>query len=157
MSGEYLLGISQTGLTLENLDTISASLDALTLTLDAYATAVQPQIAQFDSTHKQGFFTGANLEAVMQSAEQGTDGERIFMKGFRPVTDASVFYGSVNYRETVQAPSNVGAEALINSRTGRCDFRRSTRYGRYVGRIPAGTAWSFSAGIEPDVAAEGQL
>jgi hypothetical protein len=47
--GEYLLGISQTGLTLENLDTISSSIDALTLSLDSYATAVQPQIAQFNS------------------------------------------------------------------------------------------------------------
>jgi hypothetical protein len=58
MSGEYLLGISQTGLTLENLDSISSSLDALTLSLDAYATAVQPEIAQFGTAHKQGFFRG---------------------------------------------------------------------------------------------------
>jgi hypothetical protein len=67
VSGEYLLGISQAGITLENLDTISSSIDALTLTLDAYATAVQPQIAQFDSNHKQGFFTGANLEATCKA------------------------------------------------------------------------------------------
>ncbi len=157
MSGEFLLGISQTGLTLENLDTISASLDALTLTLDAYATAVQPQIAQFDSAHKQGFFTGANLEATFQTAEQGTDGMRVFMRGFRPVTDAPTFYGSVNYRETAQATSMAGSEALINARTGRCDFRRSTRYGRYAGRIPAGTVWTFAAGVEPDVVQDGSL
>jgi hypothetical protein len=94
VSGEYLLGISQAGLTLENLDTISSSLDALTLTLDAYATSVQPQIAQFDSTHKQGFFTGANLEATLQSSEQGTDGNLIYIRGFRPITDAATVYGS---------------------------------------------------------------
>ena len=34
-TGEYLLGISQTGLTLESLDSISSSLDALTRSLDA--------------------------------------------------------------------------------------------------------------------------
>ncbi len=33
-TGEYLLGMSQTGLTLENLDSISASLDALTLVFE---------------------------------------------------------------------------------------------------------------------------
>lgn len=48
VTGEYLLGISQTGLTLENLDSISSSLDALTLSLDAYATAVQPDRAVFE-------------------------------------------------------------------------------------------------------------
>src|SRR6185437_8680810 len=58
VSGEYLLGLSQTGLTLENLDSISASIDALALSLDAFATAVQPEIAQFDSAHTLGFFRG---------------------------------------------------------------------------------------------------
>ena len=49
VTGQYLMGISQTGLTLENLDSISTSLDALTLTLDGFATAVQPEIGQFNS------------------------------------------------------------------------------------------------------------
>ena len=157
MSGEFLLGISQSGITLEALDAISASIDAMTLSLDAYATAVQPEIAQFDSAHKLAFFRGTNLEATLQTAEQGTDSERVFMKGFRPITDAATFYGSVSYRETAQGASTAGDEALINSRTGRCDFRRSTRYGRYVGRIPAGTTWTFTAGVEPDVMTDGSL
>jgi hypothetical protein len=155
-SGEYLLGISQAGVTLESLDAISSSIDALTLTLDAYATSVQPQIAQFDSNHKQGFFTGANLEATLESSEQGTDEDRIFVNGFRPITDAATFYGSCSSRETQQATATAGTEVLINSRTGRCDMRRSTRYSRFKGRIPAGTTWTFSAGVIPDVSTDGQ-
>jgi hypothetical protein len=81
-TGEYLVGISQTGLTLENLDAISASLDALTLSLDSYATAVQPQIAQFNGSHVLGFFSGTNLEATIESAEQGTDENEMFIRGF---------------------------------------------------------------------------
>ena len=96
LTGEYLLGISQTGLTLENLDSISTSLDALTLSLDAYATAVQPEIAQFSSVHVLGFFRGTNLEATLESAEQGTDGTEIFVRGFRPITDAPTLYGSAS-------------------------------------------------------------
>jgi hypothetical protein len=99
-TGEYLLGISQTGLTLENLDSDFIVIDALTLSLDAYATAVQPQIAQFNSSHVLGFFRGTNLEATMESAEQGTDEKRITIRGFRPVTDAATLYGSVTYRDT---------------------------------------------------------
>lgn len=155
MHGEYLLGISQTGLTLENLDAINSSIDAMTLTLDAYATAVQPEIAQFSSSHALGFFRGANLEATLESSEQGTDGERLRVRGFRPVTDSPTVYGSITYREMVSATPYIGAEVGKNARTGRCDMNKSTRYVRYKNRIPAGTVWTFTAGIEPDVTTEG--
>lgn len=154
-SGEYFFGVSQSGLTLENLDAISASIDALTLTLDAYATAVQPEIAQFNSSHMLGFFRGDNLEATLETAEQGTDGRRLFIRGFRPVTDAATLYGSASYRETVSATATSTTEVQKNSRTGRCDFTRSTRYARFKNRIPAAEEWTYSAGVEPDVETEG--
>lgn len=156
-SGEYLLGISQSGLTLENLDSISSSIDALTLTLDAYATAVQPEIAQFGSDHKLSFFRGDNLEATIETGEQGTDGQRIYLNGFRPITDAATVYGSASYRETQQAATAQLAEIIISSRTGRCDLRRDTRYSRMKIRIPAATTWTFAAGVEADVTQTGQL
>ncbi|HEY3792961.1 MAG TPA: hypothetical protein VGM09_14095 [Bradyrhizobium sp.] len=155
--GEYLLGISQTGLTLENLDSISSSLDALTLSLDAYATAVQPEIAQFDGSHVLGFFRGANLEATIESPEQGTDENRITVRGFRPVTDAAMLYGSVSYRDTPSAIATAGAEVPVNARTGRCDLMRDTRYARFKVRIPAATPWTFCAGVVPDVTEGGAL
>jgi hypothetical protein len=156
MSGEYLLGMSQPGITLENLDSLSASIDALEATLDSFAVSTQPLIAQFSSEHKMGFFSGSNLEATLESSEQGTDGKRIRVQGFRPITDAATVYGSASYRETQQATATAGDEILINSRTGRCDINRSTRYSRYKTRIPAGTTWSFMAGVEPDVTTEGK-
>jgi hypothetical protein len=157
VTGEYLLGISQTGLTLENLDSISPSLDAMTLSLDAYATAVQPEIAQFSGTHVLGFFRGANLEATIESAEQGTDENRITIRGFRPVTDAATLFGSVSYRDTPSAPAMAGTEVLVNARTGRCDVRRDTRYSRFKVRIPAATSWTFAAGVIPDLTTSGTL
>jgi hypothetical protein len=156
-TGEYLLGISQTGLTLESLDAISASLDALTLSLDAYATAVQPEIAQFDSSHVLGFFRGDSLEATIESAEQGSDEQRITVRGFRPVTDAATLYGSVSYRDTLSAASTAGTEVLLNSRTGRCDMMRDARYSRFKVRVPAATTWTFLAGVVPDVTTNGTL
>lgn len=155
MSGEYLLGMSQPGVTLENLDAISSSIDALGASLDSFAVSTQPLIAQFNSEHKIGFFSGTNLEATMETAEQGTDGRRIFVNGFRPVTDASSVYGSASYRErTADTPTSL-AEIAMNSRTGRCDMRRSTRYSRMKIRIPASTQWTFAAGVEPDIRQEG--
>jgi len=157
VTGEYLLGISQTGLTLENLDTISGSIDALTLSLDAYATAVQPEVAQFSSSHVLGFFRGDNLEATIESAEQGTDENRITIRGFRPVTDAATLYGSVSYRDTPSGTATAGSEVLVNSRTGRCDMMRDTRYSRFKVRVPAATTWTFCAGVVPDITTNGTL
>jgi hypothetical protein len=87
-----------------------------------------------------GFFSGANLEATLETSEQGLDGKRIFMGGFRPVTDAPSVYGSASYRErTSDTPTSL-AEIAMNTRTGRCDLRRSTRYSRMKVRIPASTS-----------------
>lgn len=156
MSGEYLLGISQTGQTLEGLDAMSASLDAMSASLDSYATSVTPEISQF-SANILGFFRGSSLEATMETPEQGTDGKRIRVRGFRPVTDAQSVFGSASFRETQRtAPISI-SEVAINQRTGRCDFQKSTRYTRMKTRIPAGDPWTFSAGVEPDIVTEGYL
>jgi hypothetical protein len=137
--------------------TIAGSLDAMTLSLDAYATAVQPEIAQFSGAHVLGFFRGANLEATIESAEQGTDENRITIRGFRPVTDAATLFGSVSYRDTLSATATADAEVLVNVRTGRCDVRRDTRYSRFKVRIPAATPWTFCAGVIPDLTTNGTL
>ena len=155
MTGEYLLGMSQPGITLESLDDLSASIDALAATLDSFAVSTQPLIAQFGSTHCLGFFSGANLEATLETPEQGTDGRRIFVSGFRPVVDASTVYGSASYRETVSDTPTSLPEIAKNSRTGRCDMRRSTRYSRMKVRIPASEQWTYAAGVEPDIRQEG--
>lgn len=155
MSGEYLLGMSQPGITLENLDSISSSIDALGASLDSFAVATQPLIAQFNSAHKLGFFSGSNLEAELETAEQGTDGTRIMVRGFRPVTDSATVFGSLRYRETLGTSPTEGAEVSRNTRTGRCDMRRSTRYARMKVRIPAATQWGYCAGVEPDVITDG--
>ena len=155
MTGEYLLGMSQPGITLEALDDISASIDDLGATLDSFAVSTQPLIAQFSSEHKMGFFSGANLEATLETSEQGTDGQRIRVGGFRPITDAPTVYGSASTRETQQEAVTAGTEILINSRTGLCDMNTSTRYSRYKVRIPASTLWTFANGVEPKVKTEG--
>jgi hypothetical protein len=155
MSGEYLLGMSQPGITLESLDAISSSIDALEAPLDSFAVSTQPLIAQFNSDHKMGFFAGSNLEATLETPEQGTDGRRVFVNGFRPVTDASSVYGSASYREIISETPSSLPEIAKNTRTGRCDLRRSTRYSRLKVRVPASEQWTYAAGVEPDIRQEG--
>ena len=58
--------------TLENIDNISSSLDALIPSLDSFATSVTPEIAMFNLwPHELGFFRGPNLEAAMATAASG--------------------------------------------------------------------------------------
>jgi hypothetical protein len=157
-SGQFLLGVSQSGLTLEALDTIApgGSVDAMTLSFDDYPTAVQPQLGQFNSSGALGFFSGPALEATMQSAEQGGD-QRVTVRGFKPITDAPTLAGSLFYRDTQRATPLQSAETGMSTRTGRCDMMRDCGFVRFQTRIPAGTAWTFAAGIVPDMAAGGAV
>lgn len=157
MTGEYLLGMSQPGITLENLDTLSASIDALAASLDSFAVSTQPLIAQFGSAHKLGFFSGANLETTLETAEQGADGEQVFCSGFRPVTDAPTVYGSLSYRDLPSETPTSLPEIARNSRTGNCDLRRSTKFTRMKIRIPASTSWTFAAGVHPNIVPDGEV
>jgi hypothetical protein len=156
MRGQYFMGLSQAGITLEALDAISTNIDTMTTPWDNYATSVTPEISQFDSNNMLGFFRGSNLEAVLESSEQGTDGDQIRIRGFRPITDAATVYGSVSSRPTQQTAPLAGTEVLVNARTGRCDMNISTRYSRFKTRIPSGVPWSFAAGVEPDIKKDGK-
>lgn len=155
MSGEYILSMSQPGITLENLDALNSSIDALEASFDSFSVFTQPLLAQFNSDHKMGFFSGSSLEATLETAEQGTDGRRIFIGGFRPVTDAASVYGSASYREVTSDTPTSLPEIAKNTRTGRCDLRRSTRYTRMKVRIPASQNWTYTAGVEPDISPGG--
>ena len=154
LSGEYLGAMSQPGITLEGLDSISSSLDALTQSLDSYTAAVTPEIALFNSGHMMGFLRGTPMEATLQTAEQGTDGQRLAIKNLRPVTDAASVYGNVSIRENIQDTPTWKTESQVNGR-GQCNIRASGRYSRLQARIPAGTSWTYAAGIEPDIVLEG--
>jgi hypothetical protein len=137
--------------------TIAGSLDNMTLSLDAYATAVQPDLAQFNASSVLGFLQGPTMEATMECAEQGTDENELFTRGFRPITDAATLFGAISYRESPSATAVYGPEVAVSARTGRVDARRSARYQRYKVRIPAATVWTFCAGVVPDVEQEGTL
>jgi hypothetical protein len=158
-SGEFLFKMAQPGITLEQVDTlIGANLDLIVQSFDSLSTAIVPELAAFDTAHLASFFRGPNLEATLETSEQGTDGQRIKLKiGFRPVSDAPTVYGSASRRENLQTAVSAGTESLINSTTGICNMLVDTRYSRFKCRIPAGTVWQFINGVEPrDLKATGK-
>jgi hypothetical protein len=153
VSGEYLSSLARPGVTLESLDSVSASLDALTFSLDDVSVAALARLSAVNSAHRLGFFSADNLEATIDTAEQSS-GRRVRVKGFRPITDAGTCFGSISGRETVQAATNYSAEQPVNAR-GFCPANVSTRLARARIRIPAATAWTYASGIDPIFAPEG--
>jgi hypothetical protein len=153
--GEYIATLSRPGVTLENLDDINGSIDDLPSSLDNFSTATPAQLSAIDSDHKLGFFTGDNLEAVLETSEQGGDGRRIFVRNARPVTDAADVFVSISGREEIETGVAFGSESEINAQ-GLCPQRISTRYARGKMRIPAAQSWTFASGIEPEFSVEGQ-
>ena len=154
-SGEYLSTLARPGLTLENLDSISGSIDALTFSLDDVSTAALSKLSAVNSAHKLGFYAGDNLEATIDTPEQSLDDRRVRVKGIRPITDAATCFGSLSTRETVQETAVYSAEQAVNAR-GVCPANVSTRLARGHLRIPAGTSWSYATGIEPAFGQEGK-
>lgn len=157
ISGEYISNASKPGLTLDALDSINASIDALTFSLDDVSTEHLEYIAAFDSSHRLNFITGTPLEATLETSDYSQDnGRRMRVKGFRPDTDAASCYGKLLFRETVQASTSSTSEIAVSS-NGECFTNLSTRLARAHIRIPAGTVWTFAAGVEPFVGAEGKF
>ncbi len=134
---------------------IAGPMDAMGPSLDSYPSATAAALAGFDGAHALGFFNGPNLEAKLESSEKGDLGIRLFIRSFRPSTDAPIVYGSVSSRENLQSVRNYSAEQLITA-TGNIHARVSTRYARGKIRIPYGTPWTFAMGIEPESVLDGK-
>lgn len=156
ISGEYITNLARPGLTLDALDTISSSIDALAFPLDDISTVAAEYIGAFDSSHRLNFISGSALEATLDTSEQEMEGaRRMRVQGIRPITDAATCYGSVGARETTQSSVTYSTERAVNV-YGLCPANVSTRLGRGRLRIPAGTAWTFATGFEPTAAPEGK-
>jgi len=152
--GEYIASLSQPGITLDGLDTLYTSIDDIPGSLDQFPSGTFPEIASVNSSHRVGFYSGINLEANIETSEMHMDsqrsGNRVFVRGFRVISDAPTVYGSVSSRENAGASRTYSAETPANTQ-GVCPQRVSTKFARGKIRIPEGTSWTFAQGIEPDL------
>lgn len=155
MTGEYIAPAVKPGLTLDALDSVSGSIDALGFSLDSVQAALSARLSIFDTSHQMGFFDGSNLEAILETAEQSIDGRRVRVRGFEPRTDAVTAYGSIRYRDNAQASLSQTTEIAINS-SGNCPQNIDTKLARARLRIPAGETWTYAMGVEPDFAPSGK-
>jgi len=154
MSGQFLSSLARPGITLEGLDSVG-DLDALSYPLDNFSAATLAQISIVTPDNRLGYFTGPNLEARLGCSEQSAIAQRIFVRGFHPITDAPDVFGKVGKRENLKTASVFTPESRLNAQ-GFVPLRASTRYARAQIRIPAGTDWTFATAIVPDYVQEGK-
>jgi hypothetical protein len=148
VSGEYIAALATPGVTLEGLDALYATLEDITVSLDDIPASVVVNLSIFSSSHKAGFLSGDNLEAIIETAEVGSD-RRQMVRSVRPDTDAGTVYSSVLTRARLTDTATTSAEVTMDT-YGFAFHRADARLIKYRNRIPAATQWTFSIGVEPD-------
>lgn len=149
VSGSVLFATATPATSMDDLDTLYPNLDAMTITLDSptFMGGV-PYVGAFDDSFKLAYFNGANMAAIVQTAEfQPIPGKRAFGRGFRPLTDAANAQGRTAARENLQAVPSWTAVADMDE-TGLVPQRVSGRYMRAEVSIPAGEEWTSLQGVD---------
>ena len=145
------------GTTLEGLDSISASLDALADSLDADAwKGGALALYGFDTANKSGAFNGAAKTARLETTEMSLpDGSIFFCNSTRPLVQSdgsgtnSVYLGT---RNLLDANYSFGSAATANS-IGEHNFRKAARYMRFRCDIAGG--FERAIGVRVNVKANG--
>lgn len=146
---EYVYPSLSQGFTLEGLDSISASLDALPLSLDhrAYAGG-RTSIAAFTTAHKLAYFTGSALAATVETGEFDSANTRVFGRGIRPLVDTDgTVTAAIGYRDT-PGGSVTFTSATSRGADGVCPQRIDARYAKARVSVAAAATWTHAQGIE---------
>lgn len=127
---------------------IGGSLDALGISLDSFQLSAVATISAVDSMGRVGFFTGTNMDAIMETEEFDLEGDTIFCDTIRPITDCGSGLVSVVTRQSAQAPRILGTTSTIDV-NGLAGIIQEGRYMRGRLECPAGTTWTYARGLQP--------
>lgn len=129
------------GYTLEQLDTVSSSLDALEFSLDSRVwTGNSTLLSGFDSDNKQVNFDGAAMDATIETQEeQISSGKRSSVTLVRPIVDGSSATVTIQIGERNLLTDSVTWQSEISTNsTGDCPVRSNARYHRARVKITGG-------------------
>jgi hypothetical protein len=152
---EMLCRFVSPGYTLESLDNVSSSLDALPASLDDPAwMGGRLSYAAFNTSHVLSTFSGDALDATVDTQEVQPNPEgRAHCLSVRPIVDGgttvSVRVGSRN----LQTESVTLGTPVTQNSSGECPSRVNARYMRF--RIQNSGNFSFIIGAKPTIRPEG--
>lgn len=134
---------------------IGGSLDALPFSLDSISTAAVAQLAAVGPSGTLGFFTGDNIEAILETPEADAFGPLVFVSDLWPMTDSPDALCSLGYRMRPMDTVAYTDEIAVTD-YGSCSLEQEARYAKARMRIPAGSVWTYARGIRPDVQPAGE-
>lgn len=145
---EYLFTSLSEGYTLDSLDTLSGSLDALPLSLDSRAyTGDNYILSGFNTDHKHVNFNGAALDAVLETTElQSQEGYLTEVLRIKPIYSGS---GTVTMQvgtRNLFSAANTWGNAISLNASGECPVRANARYHRFRVTITGG--FNDAQGVE---------
>jgi hypothetical protein len=143
---------TQSSYTLESLDSLSGSIDALVFSLDSrfYTGAGRLLLSGFDSSHRQGFFSGSNLAATVETGDtQLTPGRKSLLRSLRPMVEGNGVVPSITIRSRNRLQdAHTDATPVAANANGVCPVRVNARYHRAKMTIPAASSWNFATGVD---------
>jgi hypothetical protein len=135
---------------------IGGSLDALSFSLDSIALAAVATISAFNSSGQLGFFTGVNMDAILETEEFDLEGDTVFCDTIRPITDCSAGLVSVVTRQSAQAPRIISTPSPLDA-NGLAGIVQEGRYMRGRLELPAGSTWTYAKGLQPTFQPAGEV
>jgi hypothetical protein len=139
----------QSGWTLEQLDQFG-TVEQVPFSLDSavWAGIANRLIGGFDTTHKLGFFNGANLAATVDTTEAAPgNGRLVRIRSTRPLVDGGTPSIALGTRNMLMDPVAWGSAVAANS-NGSCPLHTAARYIRGRITMPAGQSWTHMLGID---------
>jgi hypothetical protein len=143
---------TQAGYTIDTMDNVAATIDAIPFPVDSrfWTGSGRLLLSGFDTSHRQGFFSGSTLAATIETGDnQLTPGRRSLFRGLRPMIEGtsvtpSLTVGKRNHlTEAVTYGSAIPANAY-----GICNARVNARYHRARITIPAASSWQLARGVD---------
>lgn len=143
---------TQSSATIDGLDSYSATIDGLLFPVDSaiYTGTGRLLLAGFNTSHQQGFYSGTNVAATIETGEaQLVAGRKSLLRGLRPIVEGTSVTPSatIRWRNRMQDALTDETAVAANS-TGICKVRAKARYHRAKITIPAASTWTYARGID---------
>lgn len=144
---ECLFSYITIGYTLEGLDAVSGSLDALPFSLDSRAwTGGKTVLGAFDNTHTLGLFTGAAMTAVIQTAEiRVNSAGRGLIDSISPYVEGGTITARLGWRNGLSDAVMWTVQTSPNPYTGDIDFSLQSQFVR--AEVTISGVWTLAHGI----------
>lgn len=145
---EFMYASISEGYTLDSLDSLSGSLDALPFSLDSRVYKGENYLLSgFDSNHKQVNFDGSAMTAMLETQEvQLFPSKRSYISRIRPLVDGSGTVTAQMGTRNLQSESvTYGSSASVGA-NGDCPVRSNARYQRVRVNISGG--FTHAQGVE---------